>query len=180
MDLKAGRKVGDLAPRVTDLYYRRFGSGVYARARSLLNDKEEAWEVTQETFLAFVEKYEWVKESEVFSLLQVIASNKAISRLRERERRSKQLVPALTVDAVQKDVDEHEVRRVESALELARLTRGESPQSLTVALLHFVEGCTVTEVGDALDLSRKTVRRLLDRFVERARKRSTRFGGQSS
>lgn len=179
MERKADRRVDDSALWVAALY-RRFGPVVHARAWSLLNDKEEAWEVTQETFVVFVEKFERLKnESEAFALLYRIASNQAITRLRERARRSKRLAQGLAADARQGGTSEHEVRRVESALELALLTRGESPQSITVALLHFVDDCTVTEVGDALDLSRRTVRRLLDRFVARARKRSTRFEGQS-
>jgi RNA polymerase sigma-70 factor (ECF subfamily) len=165
--------------RVADVY-RRFGPVVNDRARVLLNDKEEAWEVTQETFVVFVEKYERVKkESEAFTLLYAIASNLAVTRLRERARRSKRLIQGFAAEVGQEGANESEARRVESALELALLTRGESRQSMTVALLHFVDGCTVTEVGDALDLSRRTVRRLLDRFVARARKRSTRFGEHS-
>ncbi|AKJ04764.1 RNA polymerase sigma-70 factor (ECF subfamily) [Archangium gephyra] len=145
-----------------------------------MNDKEDAWEITQETFMIFVEKFERVKnESEAFALLYSIASNKAITRLRERARRSKGLAQGFAVDARHGSVSDHEARRVESAQELALLTRGESRQSITVALLHFVDGCTVTEVADALGLSRGTVRRLLDRFVARARKRSIRFGGEA-
>lgn len=168
-----------MTPRVADLY-RRVGPAVYSRARSLLNDKEEAWEVTHETFLVFVEKYERVRgESEAFALLYGIASNKALTRLREKAHRAKQLLPEFAMNVSQERVDENELRRVESALELALLTRGESRRAMTVALLHFVDGCTATEIGDALDLSPKTVRRLLERFVARARKRSTRFGGRA-
>lgn len=178
MDRKPGRKVGDSALRVADLY-RRFGPVVYERARSLLNDKEEAWEVTQETFVVFVEKFERVKsESKAFALLYGIASKLAITRLRKRVLWSKRLAQGFAMDSRQGGSNENEVRRVENAQELALLTRGESRQSMTVALLHFVDDCTVTEVGDALDLSRRTVRRLLDRFVARAQKRSTRFGGR--
>jgi RNA polymerase sigma-70 factor (ECF subfamily) len=177
VDRKPGKKEGDLALRVTDLYHR-FGKVVYERARSLLNDKEEALEVTQETFEAFVKKFARVKDSEAFPLLYGIASNQAITRLRERVRRASRLLPGFAMEMSQDGASEGEVRRVESALELALLTRGESPQTLTVALLYFVDGCTVMEVGDALGLSRRTVSRILDRFVARARKRSTRFGGR--
>ncbi len=167
-----------MAPRVTDLY-RRFGPVVYDRARSLLNDKEEAWEVTQETFVVFVEKYERVeKDSEAFALLYRIATNLAMTRLRERMHRSKRLAQGFAAEMSQGAANEDEVRRVENVQELVLLTRGESHQSMTVAVLHFVDDCTVTEVGDALDLSRKTVNRLLNRFVARAKKRSTRFGGR--
>jgi len=170
--------VRDLAPSITDLYLR-LGPVVYKRAWSLLRDKEEAAEVTQETFIAFMEKHETIEtESAAFRLLYTIASNLALTRLRKRAHRSKPLVLQFAAEMNQDGANELDLRRVESALELALLTRGESQQSMTVALLYFVDGCTVTEVGEALDLSRRTVRRLLDRFLVRAQKRGIRLGGR--
>jgi RNA polymerase sigma factor (sigma-70 family) len=179
LDRTTGRKVRDLAPSITDLY-RRLGPVVYRRACSLLQDKEEAWDITQETFVAFMEKHARVEnESAAFPLLYTIATNLAFTRLRKRAHRLKPLVQQFTAEMSQGGANEIDIHRVESALELALLTRGESCQAMTVALLYFVEGCTVTEVSDALGLSRRTVRRLLDRFLVRARKRGIRLGGET-
>lgn len=165
-------------PHLADLY-RRFGPAVFRRALSLLNNPEEAMDVTQDAFVALVQQLDKVKgESEAFSLVYQIATNQAIDRVRRNRRWAGKPAPHGEDEAPQDAPCEGGVRRIEAALELALLTRGESPRALTAALLHFVEGCTVAEVGEALELSPKTAGRLLERFTARARKRSVRFEGE--
>lgn len=66
---------------------------------------------------------------------------------------------------------------MEAAQELALLAQGASPEVLTAALLHFVGGYTLEEVGEKLGVSGKTVRRMLERLRERARRRGAPLGG---
>jgi predicted DNA-binding protein (UPF0251 family) len=61
------------------------------------------------------------------------------------------------------------IERVESARELQRLTRSESPRALTAARLHFVDGHTQEEVAQVLGVSRKTVGRVLGGLTTRGR-----------
>ncbi|WP_164017154.1 RNA polymerase sigma factor [Pyxidicoccus trucidator] len=156
--------------------YRRFGGGVYRRAMFLLKDADDARDVTQDTFVALVEQLAPMRSPrESASLLYQMATSLAIDRLRHRARwfgpEGKPEPEAHPVESSQ----EGGARRIEAAKDLSLLTRGECPRTLQVAVLHFVEGQTLTEVGEGLDLSRKTVHRLLERFVSRARKRSTRL-----
>jgi RNA polymerase sigma-70 factor (ECF subfamily) len=71
---------------------------------------------------------------------------------------------------------EGDMNRVEAMRDLALLTDGESPETLTAAILYFVEGHTLDEVGRVLDLPRQTVSKMLRQFAARARKRSARLG----
>lgn len=156
--------------------YRRFGAAVYRRALVLLRDADDARDVTQDTFVALVEHLAPMRSSrESASLLYQMATSLAIDRLRHRTRWFGDERAPEEEARGEESSQEAGAKRIEAAKDLSLLTRGESPRTLTVAVLHFVEGQTLTEVGEGLALSRKTVHRLLERFVSRARKRSTRL-----
>jgi RNA polymerase sigma-70 factor (ECF subfamily) len=169
------------SPSVEELY-RRFGPAVHRRALSLTRDFEEAMDITQDTFLAFVKNPALLRgEASAFTVLYQIATFQSVDRLRKRARWSGRL--ELVVDENEDEVARREVatahggglEKVEAAQDLALLTQGEEPRTLTAALLYFVEGYNMEEVGEVLGLTRKTVGRLLADFAERARKRSARF-----
>jgi RNA polymerase sigma-70 factor (ECF subfamily) len=154
--------------------YRQFGPVIHGKVLQLLKDKEEAWDVTQETFVVFVTRFERLEnESKAFALLYQIATNLAVHRLRQktRGRGAKPLAQFFDAVAGKTGASDGGVSRIEAAMELALLTDGESEQATTIAFLHFVDGHTVSEVGDMLRLSRRTVSGLLNRFIARARKR---------
>jgi len=162
--------------------YRRFSPAIYRRALALLGDEQEALDVAQETFLDFLDARARMRgEASPFTFLYQMATYKALDRLRRRARWSGILAHT---DYEERDEPEHEraadtsephASRVEAACDLALLTQGEKPDVLTAALLYFVEGYTTEEVAQSLDLSRKTVGKMLARFAERARKRAARM-----
>lgn len=162
--------------------YRRYGPAVHRRAQSLLKDPQEALDVTQETFLAYMKGRAGLRgEATPFTVLYQIATYQSVDRLRRRARWSGRLARLEVHEEDPADPLESqsshpgEAARVEAAQDLALLTRGEDEQVLTAALLYFVEGHTTEEVAQVLDLSRKTVGKLLAQFAERARKRHARL-----
>jgi RNA polymerase sigma factor (sigma-70 family) len=172
-----------------DALYRRFGPAIHRRARSMLRDEQEALDVTQDTFLAYMRSEASLRgQASPFTVLYQIATHKAVDRLRRSSRWSGVMgsfdvpeddAPARPAEGA--STHEGGMARVEALRDLSLLTDGERPQALTAAVLYFVEGYTMQEVGDALDLDRKEVSVLLHEFAERARKRSTRLtpGGHS-
>jgi RNA polymerase sigma-70 factor (ECF subfamily) len=135
--------------------------------------------VTQDAFVSLVERWGRPLASlETATLLHQVVTCLAIDRLRKRSRWAGQSLSAWDApDTALEREPSHkgDQGRIDAAWDLALLTRGESPRTLSVAVLHFVEGHSLTEVGVLLDLSPKTVRHLLQRFVDRARKRSGRL-----
>ncbi|MHB8872949.1 MAG: RNA polymerase sigma factor, partial [Myxococcaceae bacterium] len=121
-------------------------------------------------------------EAAPFTLLYQIATCQAVDRLRKRARWTGRL-GAMSVEEEDERAAEAEVAtaheggmaQVEAAQDLALLTHREQPEVVTAAYLYFVEGHTTEEVGQVLDLSRKTVGKLLAGFAERARKRNARL-----
>ncbi len=171
------------ADHLTELY-RRFGPAVYRVALGLTHDEEEAMDIMQDTFLAYMRDPS-SRGASPFTVLYQIATHKAVDRLRRRSRWSGSL-GILSVTDEEKAEQRREVEtaheggtgRVEALQDLAVLTADESPRALTAAVLHFVEGHTLEEVGQVLGLSRKTASKLLHRLVERVRKRRARLTGE--
>jgi RNA polymerase sigma-70 factor (ECF subfamily) len=169
------------AAELTELY-RRFGPAVHRRALSITRDVEEALDVTQDTFMAYMNVRASLRgEASPFTVLYQIATHRAVDRLRRRARWSGSL--GLDVEDEEGAAQRREaataheggMARVEALQDLAVLTHGEKPRVLTAAVLYFVEGYTEAEVGRVLDLERHTVSKLLRQFAERARKRSARL-----
>lgn len=167
--------------------YRRFASGVQRRALGILQDKEEALDVMQETFLAYMAT-SLRGEAAPFTVLYQMATYKAVDRLRRRRFSWSGTLSTLDVPEDEEAAPQntwllsHEggMNRVEAMRDLALLTEGESPQTLTAAYLYFVEGHTLEAVGLALDMERHQVSKLLRQFAERARKRGERLRGGTS
>ena len=63
-------------------------------------------------------------------------------------------------------------RQAEAASELAELTVGLDEETITVAVLLHVDGMTQEEIATALDLSRRTVGKRLQKFLSHTRKRA--------
>lgn len=166
-----------------DALYRRFGPAIHRRARAVLRDEQEALDVTQDTFLAYMRGEASLRGAATpFTVLYQIATYKAVDRLRRNSRWSGTLGSLGIKD--EEDTGHpgawaasHQggMERVEALRYLALLTDGEKPRTLTAAVLYFVEGHTLEEIAKTLDLPRKAVSELLHRFADRARKRSARL-----
>ena len=105
-------------------------------------------------------------------MLYRIATNASIDRLRRRKTAGEE---ELDVETRAGDLG-GEPRRIENLHDLAQLTRGLSEEELTVAVLHHLDGYTQEAIASSLDLSRKTVGKILTRFEDHVKKRAARLG----
>ena len=175
-------RVAAPADRLTELY-RRYAPAIFRRARSLLGgDEHEAHDVVQEVFLSYVKHESRLRgEAGPFTVLYQMATYQSVDRLRRAARWSGKLT-SLSIDedaegpALQVPSSDDGAARLEAARDLSLLTEGEDEQTLTCALLYFVEGYTTEEIAQSLNISRKTVGRALAAFSERAQKRAARLG----
>lgn len=151
--------------------YQKYGHALYKRCLRLIGNKEDARELMQECFCQFYAGRERFKgESSPFTFLYRIATNLSIDRLRRR-----------TTAGVKVDLDDapalesggrSQAQQLQAIQELAMLTEGMDDETLTIAVMSHVDGMTQDEIAEALDLSRKTIGKKLQRFTDVAQSRA--------
>jgi len=150
---------------VTDLpaHYARYVAPVRAKCRRLLGDTSAAEDAAQETFLRLLGAGLPVTAEPrvVLAWLYRTGTRISIDMLRERRRRS--------LDPVAEDLpcgaDLAAALAARSAL--ARIADATPDDELAAAVLCRVDALTQPEAAAVMNVSERTVRRLLDRFDER-------------
>ena len=161
-------------PRTESLadLYRRHAPALHRRCASIVGNPEEARDLVQEAFARYLARGGERDDAAAFAVLYRIATNAAIDRLRRRRTASEdELDPEAHAGSLG-----NEPRRSDSLHDLAVLTRGLSEEELTVAVLHHLDGYTQDGIAASLDLSRRTVGKILARFELHVHKRAARSG----
>ena len=136
--------------------YEQYGPALFRRARGLLGSDDDAHEVVQETFLQFWRgRSRFRRESSPFTFLYRVTTNLSIDRLRRRKTAGTQfsLEEELHAGAVEGSLED----RVVAASEVARVLEGLDADLVMVAVMSFVDGMTQEEIGEAVDVSRRTI-----------------------
>lgn len=150
--------------------YREYGPAVFRRCLRLLKDREEARDATQEVFVKLVRDMKRLADREtVLPWVYRVATNHCLNLRRDASRRGEEeLEPALEIAAatpLELFPERQLVQRVLSRFDA-------TTQAVAVGVL--VDGMEHEELAAALGISRRTVSRRLDRFLEKARKYVTR------
>jgi len=174
----SGLKVRQRESTLEELY-RRLGPHLRWRARCLLHDPEEAREVVQDTFMAFIRARPNLRghASDSTVLHEIL-----IRQVRDRwRRRSREAIPTSSLGAEGEEdaLGRHEATmahegglgQVEAQRELSVLIRRESPRALEAAYRYLVEGYTFAEIGEQAGLGRKEVSKLVWQLVDVAQRR---------
>ena len=158
-------------PPLTELY-KRHAPTLLRRCAAIVGNAEEARDLVQEAFARYLARGGERDDAAAFAVLYRIATNAAIDRLRRRKTASEdELDPEVHAGS-----PGNEPRRIDSLHDLAVLTRGLSEEELTVAVLHHLDGYTQDGIAASLDLSRRTVGKILARFELHVSKRAARAG----
>ena len=137
--------------------YRRYGPMVLRRCRQLLRDEDEARDVAQDVFLQLVRHRTRLDDRYPSSLLNRMATNLSLNRIRSRKR--DRTVPGdglLEEIACAPDLD--------SPLLLRRLFERHPESTRTMAVLRYVDGMTLEEVAAECGLSVGAVRKRLQKL----------------
>jgi len=153
--------------------YKRHAPALHRRCTAICGNRDEASDLVQETFARYLSsKDKWDNHGSAFAVLYRIATNASIDRLRRRKTASED---ELDAEVHSGDLGS-EPRRIDNLHDLAFLTKGLSEEELTVAVLHHLDGYTQDGIAASLDLSRRTVGKILNRFEEHVKKRAARTG----
>ncbi|HSB19777.1 MAG TPA: sigma-70 family RNA polymerase sigma factor [Anaeromyxobacteraceae bacterium] len=145
--------------------YREYGPAVYRRCVRLLRDREAARDATQEVFVKLVRDASALEGRETaLPWIYRVATNHCLNLLRNAERRGERELPdGLAIVAGQGPdsfPDRQLAQRVLSRFDAAT-------QAIAVGVL--VDGMEHDEVARVLGISRRTVGRKLQRFLDKAR-----------
>jgi RNA polymerase sigma-70 factor (ECF subfamily) len=129
--------------------YVELAPAAHRRARALLGDESEAWDVVQEVFRKLVEDPAvFRREAEPLTFVYRVTTNLCLNLLRSRKvRRAPPPDDPPALQPAQADA-----RDLLHAL-LDRL----DARALQIATLHFFDGLTQEEIAEVVQLSRKTV-----------------------
>jgi RNA polymerase sigma-70 factor (ECF subfamily) len=138
--------------------YRMYGSVIYDRCRSMLDDPAEAEDATHETFLRVHRHLDRVPDArQALYWIYRVATNYCLNELRNRKRRPVSCEELeLAWDGEQPLVDRDLVRT---------LIDRAPPKVRQVVWLYHVDGLEQEEVARVLDISRRTVAARLAAFA---------------
>jgi RNA polymerase sigma-70 factor (ECF subfamily) len=147
--------------------YRRILAPIRAKSRRILGDGQAAEDVAQEAFVRLLQfQPDFMKDGDERALVAWVyrtTTRLALDVLRERKRRG----ASDDVDALPCGV------RLDEAVAAKRAIRALSdttpPEELEAAVFCRVDGLSQPEAAALLEVSERTLRRLLERFDERTR-----------
>lgn len=155
----------DHRSRAAELY-RQYGPAVYRRCLRILKDPEAAKDATQEVFMKLVRDMSKLDDREtVLPWIYRVATNHCLNFRRNAVRRGDDAaMPDLEVaDSTPADVYPDRALARQVLEQCDETTR-------TVAVGVLVDGMEHEEVAELLGISRRTVARKLERFLDTARR----------
>ncbi len=141
-----------------DLLFDRYGGMVYRRARYILGNHEDAEEATQDIFVrALRSKESFGGRAQVSTWLYKITTNFCLNQIRNRKRRRE-----LWSEHIQAAAP---LEPAPDKMMLVRQILAETdPECAKAALYVFVDGMSHAEAAKLLNVSRRTVGNLIERF----------------
>ena len=145
-------------------FYTKYGPMVLRRCRSLLRDEELALDAMQEVFVKVIQKAEVLDDRAPSSLLYTIATNICLNEIRKHKGRFVADGEALLETIA--GYDDH-TELVLAGHFLDQLFGGEKATTRTMAVLHYVDGYTLEETANIMEMSVSGVRKRLRGLRER-------------
>lgn len=161
-----GDTVPGVDPRLAD-WFRLYGPGVFRRARQLLGSDALAEEATQEVFIRAAKAlHRYDPRARPSTWLYRITTNYCLNQIRDRARR-RELLDARQDELVPGSAA-YDPQRL---IALRALLADADEREATAAVAVFVDGMSHAEAAEILQVSRRTVGNLCDRFLAWARAR---------
>jgi RNA polymerase sigma-70 factor (ECF subfamily) len=147
-------------------FYLRYGPMVLRRCRQLLRDEERAKDAAQEVFAKVLIHKKRLKNQYPSSLLFRISTNTCLNMIRDQHSHSSlhsedPLHGIAFYDESEKKILMQDI--------LEKIFRKEKPSTREMAVMYFVDGMTLREIGDEIGLSVSGVRKRIREFRSRVK-----------
>lgn len=165
-----------------EMLVRHHEQGIFRLALSILNDPEEAGEITQETFISALRSLKNYREQQSFKAwLFTIAVNLSRSRLRKRkalERLQTALTALFRVDSQKQPTPEEAFIQTEKEAVLWKSLHQLDDRYRLVVVLRYFHELSVTEIAEVLSLNEGTVHSRLHNAREKLRRALANWNGE--
>lgn len=178
--LIAGCLAGEEA--AIESFVRRYETGVFRLALSIVGDAAEANEITQETFIAALRSLPRYQEKKSLKAwLYTIALNHSRSHLRKRktlQRLSSALTSIFRVETQKQVLPEDAVLQNEKEAILWRSLNQLDERFRTVVVLRYFHEMSITEISEVLSINEGTIHSRLHNAREKLRQAFEQFDGE--
>lgn len=148
-------------------WYEKYGPMVIRRCRRILGNGEDALDAVHDVFLNLLKAENRLNNRFPSSLLYTMATNICLNRLRTKKWEiPKDFTSEETAGFFSNDVG---FDRIEAEMLLEAIMKDESETNRVIYFMYHVDGMTLKEIGEAVDLSISGVRKRLEAFRHRAR-----------
>jgi RNA polymerase sigma factor (sigma-70 family) len=147
--------------------YARYGPMVLRRCRVMLRDEQAAFDAMQEVFLKVLARRRKLSGDFPSALLYRIATNTCLNRIRDDKKHDlRRYVHLLQRDDAVGPGDGKPARDM-----LEDILDREKGATRNIAVMYFIDGMTLKEIGAAENLSVSGVHKRLDKLRRRIRTR---------
>jgi RNA polymerase sigma-70 factor (ECF subfamily) len=151
-----------------EAYYEKYAPMVYRRCRSMLRNEDDALDAVQDVFIKLINAGKTLQGQFPSSLLYTIATNTCLNRIRWRRRHQE----------VQDSADELPLPGIDRGFETAEarvvlegILETESESTRLICYLYHRDGMTLKEIGETVGMSVSGVKKRLNTFYTRARRK---------
>lgn len=155
--------------QIEDLY-ERYAHILHRRCRLLLGNEADAEDAVQEIFIKALRSLDGFRhESSLLTWLYRIATNHCLNVLRSRRRHQTYQNQKEQTEA--QNTPRTDSETIEDATFIRSLILDLDRRSQELVVLYFIDGMNQEEAALEMGLSVPTVRKYLNRFLQKARKR---------
>ena len=155
-----------------EAWYTKYGPMVIRRCRSILRDQDDAMDAVHDVFVNLLRGEAKLHGQYPSSLLYTMATNICLNKLRKKKRET---LRDFIDEEASFPVEDEKFDQVDAELLLDTILGDESDENRSIYYMYFVDGMTLQETGDTVNLSVSGVRKRLEAFKKRAR---IRFDGE--
>jgi RNA polymerase sigma-70 factor (ECF subfamily) len=146
--------------------YQKYAPMLLRRCRSFFRDEDSALDAMQDVFVNLIRFQHQLKNEYLSSLLYRMATNICLNKLRGQKRRS-EVSDEITLQNL--GSLDPELARLEPKELLEQIFANEDEETRVMAVMYYMDGMTLEEVGAEINLSISGVRKRLLTLQERAK-----------
>lgn len=152
--------------------YKAHGQYVYQRCRALLGDGDEAYDALQEVFVKVIRaRPRFDDDRPILAWVNRVTTNHCLNRLRARRYRSHTSLEGRHTLLADSSPTAFLHRLYEQRDVVRRLLAATDERTQHVVVAYFFDEQPVERIGETLSISVPTVRRVMKRFLARARQK---------